>query len=81
MERTADARMRSYRQVLPRCTDLFGLPISGEHLGSGGTELVRYAPFFEKRAVDPLGVNAAVLGRLDRPGDLHQLAGGALGIS
>jgi hypothetical protein len=40
--------------------------------------LVWRAAFLEEGAVDPLDVNAAVLDRLDRVGDLDQLAGGVV---
>ena len=43
-----------------------------------GAELVWRAAFLEEGAVDPLDVNAAVLDRLDRVGDLDQLAGGVV---
>ena len=39
------------------------------------------AASFEKRAVDPLDVNAPILHRVGRVGDLDQLAGGDVGIS
>jgi hypothetical protein len=47
----------------------------------GGAVLVRRAARFEEGAVDPLDVNAAVLHRLDRVGDLDQLAGGGVGVN
>ena len=43
--------------------------------------MVRRASRLEERPVDQLDVNAAVLHRLDGVGDLHQLAGGGVGVS
>src|SRR5713226_4185947 len=46
-----------------------------------GAELVRRAALAEETAVDELDVNAVVLERLARIGDLDQLARGGVGIS
>ena len=43
--------------------------------------LIRRAASLEERAVDQLDIDAAVMDRLDRVGDLDQLAGGDVGIS
>ena len=46
-----------------------------------GAVLVRRAALLEERAVDQLDVDAAILYRLARVGDLHELAGGGVGVS
>ena len=52
-----------------------------DRAGESGAELVRSAALLKKGAVDKLNEDAAVMDRLDRVGDLHQLAGGGVGIS
>jgi len=50
-------------------------PAQRDCAGDGGAELVRSATLLEEGAVDKLDEDAAVLDRLNRVGDLHQLAG------
>jgi hypothetical protein len=45
-----------------------------------GSVLLRCAAFFEKGNVDQLDIDAAILYRLARVGDLHQLAGGSVRV-
>ncbi|MGO8911492.1 MAG: PilZ domain-containing protein [Bradyrhizobium sp.] len=55
-------------------------PSQLDRAGEGGAVLVRRAALLKQGKVDPFVVDAAVLGRLDRIGDLEQLAGSGMGI-